>query len=58
MWKKKRYDIRIRLSPEDLEAIENAFGIAIQWIHDETKAQILYNLRKRIHGKAVEINRR
>ena len=65
MWKKKRYDIHIRLSPEDIESLGRTISlantIAHQFFNIDTKPQYIktaLGVILKIHNKCVEINRR
>ena len=59
MWNKKRYNIRIRLEPKDIDAIW--FGAtALDNLGDGKPDELkrLLQLYWKIHNKCVEINRR
>ena len=64
MWKKKRYDIHIRLTPEEIEALHfGAYAITdIAQIFNPINCKhksipILNQLVWKIHNKCVEINK-
>ena len=63
MWKKKRYDIHIRLSPEEIEAVQRIFYIVQRMegiLKDSIKKdlEITKEFYWKIHNKCVEINRK
>lgn len=63
MWKKKRYDIRIRLSPEEIEALRGIFSFIDNFRYglddiEIKKFTIFEELYWKIHNKCVEINRK
>lgn len=63
MWKKERYDIHIRLSPEDVTSlglIACTLNDISHYFNKDMKARIalVRSLYWKIHNKCVEINRK
>ena len=62
IWKKKRYDIHIRLTPDDIKSIEwacwNILNLTKELTQGLLAAKYFEDVVWRIHNKCVEINRK